>query len=1390
MKEIQHATKRTTHIVDIPNLVELQLNSYRWFLEEGLQELFESFSPIYDFTGNTSISLTDFTLGEPKYSVEECRDRDMTFESPIKAKVLLSQASKEQIESEVYLGDLPLMTDKGTFIVNGAERVVVSQLARSPGVYFKDNLDFSGRVLFYATIIPQEGAWVDVETDANNLVTVRIGQTRKFPLTTLLKALDAFKPALKPLDMTIHDVLERLWIYKNVEGTAEPGKFAPVFVEKDFFLALRFAEPVVYKKTGEVLAEADAIATEAILRELAEKLGANHHVKLYTRTQSNEDILRLFSTRVELVNPTPEQLLHKRPVADIVDDKGKTLVRGFHLINDKTTANAIAKLKLPTIEVLAVNKYVEATIEHDSAVDSESALLTIYKQIRPGDPATPDSARNLVQSIFYDARRYDMAKVGRYKMNKKLGSTLPLDSRTLTKEDLVSILRYIINLNAGEGKDQTGTVVNQVSTDDIDHLENKRVRSVGELLSSQLRMGFLRMEKVAKERMTSLDNDNIIPQVILSVKPISASIKSFFGSSQLSQFMDQTNPLAELTAKRRLSALGPGGLSRQSAKLEVRDVHESHYGRICPIETPEGPNIGLIGSMAVYARIDVYGFLETPYRKVKDGLVSENIEWMTADIDHKYYIAPANLKLDENNRFAGAEVQVRHEGSYPIVKPTRVQYMDIAPVQLISIATAMIPFIENDEATRALMGANMQRQSVPTLRPDAPLVKTGMERRTARDSGAVIVARRSGIISRVTAEQVDVTTADGRIDSYRLINLLRSNNSTCITQRPIVNKGQRVRQGQVLTDGPCTDQGELALGQNVLVAFMPWGGYNYEDAILLSERLVKDDVFTSIHIEEFDKEARDTKLGPEEITRDIPNVGEDMLKDLDEDGIIRIGAEVRPEDILVGEVAPKGQGELTAEERLIIAIFGKKAEETRDVSLRVPHGNGGRVVDVKVFSRFKYQGSRDKKIYNFCKRPDASMRDSEEGELLRLPADELNAGVNMLVRVYIAQKRKIMEGDKMAGRHGNKGVISKILPQEDMPFLPDGTPVDIVLNPLGVPSRMNIGQILETHLGYVGRHLNCTFVNPAFEGSTEAEIVGEMGRLGSHFRRRVLENYVNSELEMGLQFNDDQTPEEMLSVIQTQLDTYDADRLEDISRIVAAPPVISPAAREIAAGSGDGGDLTPSYEEEVISAQVPADYDRSLVLTRIQENAWARSGYDPETGKTVIRDGLTGETFNMPVTVGVIYMLKLAHLVDDKIHARSTGPYSLVTQQPLGGKAQFGGQRFGEMEVWALEAYGAAYMLQEILTIKSDDVLGRVKTYESIVKGDNILEPGVPESFKILVNELQSLGLKVTVLDEQDKEIDLRDRDDDIDPNEDPVKAAARRRQRSMRLEPEDDRVV
>ncbi len=1479
MREVQHASKRIPHAAEIPNLIEIQTDSYRWFLEEGLPELFQSFSPITDFTGNTSISLNDFTLGEPKYSIEDCRDRDMTFEAPIRVSVEVRQPNREMVESEVYLGDLPLMTDKGTFIINGAERVVVSQLARSPGVYFEENLSYSGRMLYKARIIPSEGAWVEIETDTQreDCLNVQIGQARKFPLTTLLRALNAFDHACEPLQLTIRAARENLWLYRT-EGEGENR-----VTVRDRLLPMTLAEAIVERKTGEIVAskgaricdtraEAERLHSAAILdaseaseesapaeewvalEALQARLGGDHVLKLASPCSTTSELGRLFGkrvtliryddlheeheTRVEVGEPTAEtevagetesadatpkapadalallKILGKRLAADVRDPKtGKVLVRKDHRI-DKTAATAIMKHRVPQIEVYDVHRYIEATIEHEGSVNSsQDALIDIYKKLRPGDPVTPDSARSLLQSNLFDPRRYDLGKVGRYKMSKKLelpirsGERMPITSRTLTREDVVQILRYIINLDNGHG-----------STDDIDHLENKRVRSVGELLHSQLRLGFLRMEKVAKERMTSLGPDETAsPSVILSVKPVSAAIKSFFGSSQLSQFMDQTNPLAELTSKRRLSALGPGGLSRQSAKLEVRDVHHSHYGRICPIETPEGPNIGLIGSMAVHARVDKYGFLQTPYRKVRRGVVTKELVWMTADEDHKYHIAPGNERVDAEGRFVDAmgnpkhEIQVRYEDQYPTVRPDRVDYMDVSPMQIVSVATAMIPFLENDDANRALMGSNMQRQAVPTLRPSRPLVKTGVEKRAARDSNAVIKAKRSGTVTRVTSREIIVQTPGGPKDRYRLINMLRSNQSTCITQRPLVSVGQRVRAGQILADGPCTDNGELALGQNVLVAFMPWGGYNYEDAILISERLVKDDTFTSVHIEKYEKEARDTKLGPEEITRDIPNVSDDMLKDLDENGIIRIGAEVRPEDILVGEVAPKGQGELTAEERLIIAIFGKKAEETRDVSLRVPHGEKGKVVDVKVFSRFKYQCERCSREFNFSKRPDTTTCDKCDGELVRITPDELNAGVNQLVRVYIAQKRKIMEGDKMAGRHGNKGVISKILPEEDMPFLPDGTPVDIVLNPLGVPSRMNIGQILETHLGLAGHHLGCSYVNPAFEGATEADIRCELGFTASHLRREALEDYVGGELGLSVppvpdpDYNELRdrfehlSPEDRLDQISAALSeasdvrlhaveqclrSLDAIELERVSRILCGPVVSEelamigesedPTAAEAAA---DGAYETPAARVTA-APEVPADYDYARLIERIRGNAWSRAGIDPKTGKTYLRDGLTGTQFDSPVTVGYIYMMKLAHLVDDKIHARSTGPYSLVTQQPLGGKAQFGGQRFGEMEVWALEAYGSAYTLQEILTIKSDDVQGRVKTYEAIVKGDTMLEPGVPESFKILMNELQSLCLKVVVEDDSNNEIDLKDRDDDINPNEDPVNATARRRAR------------
>jgi len=1361
LKEIQHTAKQTAHVVDVPNLVELQLDSYRWFLQEGLNELFDSFSPITDFTGNHSISLVDFTLGEPKYDISECRARDVTLESPIKAKVRLQSGANEVIESEVYLGDLPLMTDKGTFVINGAERVVVSQLARSPGVYFKDTLDFSGRQLYYATIIPSEGAWVDVETDATDAITVRIGQTRKFPITTLLRALNLF-PVASPSGV------------QSVSWGELAGKL--------------LAEPVVDKSTGEVLTEAGTIMDTTQLRRIEKSVDQENdtfEVELpSTPCNTTAEIIRLFAEPETIVSPSRATLFDPTRVevevmdfnddgtpalnaeggyrsanprkrvpyatADLKDASNKIIVKAYDKI-DREAARKIEALALDTLDVIYLNNYIVATLDQEgSAVYSkETALLDIYRKIRPGDPATPESARSLLNSIFFDTRRYDLAKVGRHKMNKKLGLSLPLSYRTITKEDVIAIARYVVKLASGAG-----------NVDDIDHLENKRVRSVGELLYSQLRLGFLRMEKVAKERMTSLDTENILPQVILSVKPISASIKSFFGSSQLSQFMDQTNPLAELTHKRRLSALGPGGLSRQSAKLEVRDVHHSHYGRICPIETPEGPNIGLIGSLAVHARVDQFGFIETPYRRVISGHVTTDLDWLPADGEHHYYIAPANTLLKPDNTFVDKSVQVRNNNQYPVISADKVEYMDVSPQQIVSVATAMIPFLENDDANRALMGANMQRQAVPTLRPDAPLCKTGMEKRAAIDSGAVIIALRAGTVKRVTAEDIVVVAdEDGGEDTYRLLNMLRSNQATCVTQRPVVNNGQRVREHQLLADGPCTDGGELALGQNVLVAFTPWNGYNFEDAILLSQRLVRDDVFTSVHIEKYEVEARDTKLGPEEITRDIPNVGEDALKDLDDRGIIRIGAEVRPDDILVGRVAPKGQGELTAEERLIIAIFGKKAEETRDVSLRVPHGEKGKIVDVKVFSRFKYKEKDHDgvkgRVFDFSKRPDSLFSDEWEGELDRLSGDELSAGVNMLVRVYIAQKRKVMEGDKMAGRHGNKGVISRILPQEDMPFLPDGTPVDIVLNPLGVPGRMNIGQILETHLAYVGKALGCSFVNPIFEGATEAEILTDISKFAEFTRYDALRTYVEKELKIDLEAGKKDGVAELLAKLEVKLGELSPARLEQVAATVGAPPAV---------------DLPDDYDgapmDEEANLKTVDGYDIHAIVERVQQNVWRRSGIDEKSAKSWIRDGLSGDWFTQPVTIGTIYMLKLAHLVDDKIHARSTGPYSLVTQQPLGGKAQFGGQRFGEMEVWALEAYGAAYTLQEILTIKSDDVLGRVKTYESIVKGDAMLEPGVPESFKILVNELQSLGLKVAVEDEDEKEIDLKDKEEDYGDSE------------------------
>ncbi|MGC9992686.1 MAG: DNA-directed RNA polymerase subunit beta [Candidatus Cybelea sp.] len=1094
------------HVLEVPNLIELQKASFNWFKTEGLAEAFASISPIKDFTGNLILEFGEHSLGEPKYSIEECRERDMTYSAPLRVRVRLITAESGEIkgipDQEIFMGDFPLMTDKGTFMINGAERVIVSQLVRSPGVYYSQDVDTNSRPTYNATIIPNRGAWIEFETDngtkndeTEGTIGVRIDKNRKIYVSTFIRALS--RPDLG-LD----------W-------------------------------------------------------------------------ETDEAIVRLF------------------------DDS--PLVRN--------------------------------SIEKDKDIKTrEDALKEIYKKLRPGEPENAENAEKLLESLFFDEKRYDLAGVGRYKLNGKFhyrienpdvdarverphvvideyadaGLEMPaMGARCLSRGDMVAVIRRLIKVATGI-----------VPKDDIDHLGNRRVRSVGELLQNQFRVGLLRLERVVRERMTVQDIETVTPQALINIRPVVAAIKEFFGSSQLSQFMDQTNSLAELTHKRRLSALGPGGLSRERAGFEVRDVHHSHYGRICPIETPEGPNIGLIGSLATYGRVNRFGFIETPYRVVREGIVSDEIVYLTADREDEYIIAQANTPVDAaSGKITADSVVCRYAEEYIEEPAGRVQLMDVSPKQIVSVATALIPFLEHDDANRALMGANMQRQAVPLLRPDAPIVGTGMEYRAAKDSGSLLIADEAGTVTSVDAKGVTVRNAEGIDKTYDLLKFVRSNAGTCINQRPIVAVGDDVEAGQVMVDGPSSDQGELALGQNVLVAFMPWEGYNYEDAILISERMVKEDRFTSIHIEEYECEARDTKLGPEEITRDIPNVGEDALKDLDERGIIRIGAEVRPEDILVGKVTPKGETELTAEERLLRAIFGEKSREVRDTSLKVPHGEKGKIIDVKVFSR-------------------------ENG-------DELSPGVNHLVRVYVAQKRKILQGDKMAGRHGNKGVIAKVLPEEDMPYMEDGSPVDIVLNPLGVPSRMNLGQIMETHLGWAARMLGMSVATPVFDGAHAEDI---------------------------------------------------AEWLQD--------------------------------------AGLPAD------------------------GKTWLRDGRSGERFSRPITVGMIYMLKLAHLVDDKIHARSTGPYSMITQQPLGGKAQFGGQRFGEMEVWALEAYGAAYTLQELLTVKSDDVVGRVKTYEAIVKGENVMEPGVPESFKVLIKELQSLALDVKVLTENREEVDIKTPEDEMGESE------------------------
>ncbi len=1241
----------------LPDLIEIQTESYRWFVAQGLAELFHNFSPVEDYTGVLALEFLDYWLGEPKRSLEECREADITFEQPIHARVrLVNRETGEIKESELYMGELPKMTPQGTFLINGAERVVISQLSRSPGAYFRDTIDSAGKVLYTAQIIPAEGAWVEISTASSGVMSVKTGQTRKFPVTTLLRALDWFEDA---------------------EG-----------------------------------AEVPAVGTDV---EILEYFGEHHYLDV-------KALVKSFAQREAGGMPGIEAYDVYYSLDQIASGEGGVLVGSYGYISE-TIAKKLESMGRRQVRVVAVPYEVHATLEDDDTHSAEEGLLDVYRKMHPGDPPTIESAESLLQAYFFDIKRYDLSRVGRYKINQKLNISIGEDVGQLSRTDLLAVLDYLLQLPRGEGE-----------VDDIDHLQNKRVRAVGELLQAQLRTGFFRMERVARERMTSQEPDEMIPASVISIKPVTAAINSFFGSGQLSQFMDQINPLAELAHKRRLSALGPGGLSKQSAKLEVRDVHHSHYGRICPIETPEGPNVGLIGYLALHAKVNEFGFIETPYYRVSNGRVTDEVDYLDAANEEHYRIATSSEPLGKGGRFANDEITVRHGGSFPRVARTEIDYRDISACQIFSVATALIPFLENNDAVRALAGSNMQRQAVPLVVTEGPLIKTGIESTTARDSGALLVAAADGQVTELDGEHLLVEHEDGSEENFVLSKFVRTNMGTCINQRALVRQGEKIRAGRVLADGASTSQGELALGKNVLVAFIPFEGYNYEDAILISERLVLDDVLTSVHIERYECEARDTKLGSEEITRDIPNVGEEALRDLDDGGIVRIGAEIRAGDIIVGKVAPKGQSELTAEEKLVIAIFGKKAEEMRDVSLRVPHGEGGIVIATRVFSRYHYKCKKCQADFAYGLKPERLECKRCEGSLRKLPTDQLNPGVNQMVQVFVAQRRKVMVGDKLTGRHGNKGVISKIMPVEDMPYLADGTPVDICLNPLSVPSRMNIGQILETHLGYVAHHLGQNFVCPVFDGYSAPEIKRGMAAVQQKLRYKALFGYAQMELNRFepivdlLEFESDSV-EELQAEITQQLNQYQKEELTTLTDWLA----IEPHVWEQAGGNGAG----------------------QLITDVATERAWQRVQFDPEKGKSVVYDGRTGEPFNQPIAVGYMYILKLHHLAEDKIHARSTGPYSLITQQPLGGKAQMGGQRFGEMEVWALEAYGAAHTLQEMLTVKSDDVQGRVQTYEAIVKNENISEPGIPESFKILVREMQSLALDVKVEGEDGEAIDL-----------------------------------
>ncbi|MCL2579299.1 MAG: DNA-directed RNA polymerase subunit beta [Oscillospiraceae bacterium] len=1165
-KNVRMSFSRINEVLDMPNLIEVQKNSYRWFLEEGLKEVFRDISSITDYQGNLVLDFIDYRMeNEPKYSIEECKERDATYAAPLRVRAsLYNKETGEVKEQDIFMGDFPLMTESGTFIINGAERVIVSQLVRSPGAYYSLSRDKAGKELYSSTIIPNRGAWLEYETDSNDIVYVRIDKNRKIPVTTFVRALGL--GSNEQIEQFFgEDLLLKVTLDKDATKNVEEGLL-------EVYRKLRPGEPPTVDS-------------------------AQTHIDNLFFDPRRYDLSRVgrykYNKKLAISGRLAGQTLSKPVInpltGELMADEGTIVTRALAEEIEKAGVD-MAFLKIGDLEIKVVSN---GMVNIHDFVGFDCLPLGINEKVRFG----------VLREILDSTGDEETLKKT---IAERVDDLIP---KHIIKDDIFSSINYVFGLSKGIG-----------NIDDIDHLGNRRIRSVGELLQNQFRIGFSRMERVIRERMTtqSQDMEVITPQALINIRPVMAAIKEFFGSSPLSQFMDQTNPLAELTHKRRLSALGPGGLSRDRASFEVRDVHYSHYGRMCPIETPEGPNIGLISYLATFARINEYGFIESPYRRVdkETGRVLSEVVYMTADVEDNYIVAQANEPLDEESRFADKRVTVRFRDTILEVPADRVEFMDVSPKMVVSVATAMIPFLENDDANRALMGSNMQRQAVPLLRPESPIIGTGMEYKAAIDSGVVIVSQTEGTVVKASAREVQVRDNVGRVESYQLTKFMRSNQGTCINQRPIVDVGDEVKVGDVLADGPATENSEIALGKNVLIAFMTWEGYNYEDAVLINERLLRDDLFTSIHIEEYEIEARDTKLGPEEITRDIPNVGEDVLRELDERGIIRIGAEVRAGDILVGKVTPKGETELNAEERLLRAIFGEKAREVRDTSLRVPHGEYGIIVDVKVFTREN--------------------------------SDELSPGVNMAVRCYIAQKRKISVGDKMAGRHGNKGVVSQVLPAEDMPYLPDGTPLDIVLNPLGVPSRMNVGQVLEVHLGRAAKQLGWKIMTPVFDGANEYDIM---------------------------------------------------ETLE-------------------------------------------------------------QAGYSQD-GKSTVYDGRTGEPFDSQVTVGYMYFLKLHHLVDDKIHARSTGPYSLVTQQPLGGKAQFGGQRFGEMEVWALEAYGAAYTLQEILTVKSDDIVGRVKTYESIIKGQNVPKPGIPESFKVLIKELQSLALDVKVLDKDNKEIDLKQSFDD-----------------------------